>query len=317
MSFAFIQSKVQSIVPPKANEIYNDFNGLSAWKKLAITAGTAALGLAARKIYDYLWRKVNNYPPGPSGLPFFGNLFEIIDTAYYQHLFNAYGSVCMVQLGYRAHAVVINDVNLAKKAMALPKFSYHDEEDIHGKRIPQTKSEEERDPGLTYKERRQLLQKGFISMLNSNYLSTIGCKHWEKQMYPVLDKLNNESILLLDYIQYATFSMIFISIFGEYVELPSMDSAEFNDHKDIWDEIVDDFFTRSLFQLGLKPFYKMGQPESADKLWPMMWKWVEKFDENKDKAQYNKYKYQEPPLIFELRDKYDTKTTMTELATIC
>ncbi len=280
--------------------------------------GTAAVGLSARKIYDYIWRKINNYPPGPTGLPFFGNLFDIVDTKYYQHLFNAYGSVCMVQLGYRAQCIVINDINLAKKAMALPKFSFHSEEDHHGKRIPQTKGEKARDTGMNYKERRQMLQKGFISMLNSNYLSTIGCKHWEKQMYPVLDNLNNKSILLLDYIQYATFAMIFTSIFGEYVALPTMDSDEFNKHKSIWDDIVDDFFKRKLFELGLKPFYKMKQPESADKLWPLIWKWVERFDENKEKLEFadNEYQYDEKPLIFELREKYDKKVAMQELATI-
>ena len=89
-----------------------------------------------------------------------------------------------------------------------------------------------------------------------------------------------KSISLLDYIQCATFSMIFTAIFGEYVPLPKMDGDKFNNHKNIWDEIVNNALQREIYEHALKPFYKRKQSAKADKSWAMIWKWVKKFDEN-------------------------------------
>merc|ERR1711933_18566 len=105
------------------------------------------------------------------------------------------------------------------------------------------------------------------------------------------------------------------SVFGEYVPLPLMNSKEFVDHSTIWDEMVQDFVPRKLYELGLKPFYTMKLPESSNKLWPLVWQWIEKYDANKDKEEY-KSKHEQEPLIAEYTQNYSKNVTMQEVLTI-
>ena len=134
--------------------------------------------LGFRKIYAFLYRKINNYPPGIYGLPFIGSISALtkdIDKQYQIKQSQIYKTVSMTYIG-QVPAVRIHDYNIAKqvfvvdsntKPYLIDKFSgWDDQKDAPFSELW----------GYEWKFRRQLTHKALTLLVDSKYLDNNGAK---------------------------------------------------------------------------------------------------------------------------------------------
>ncbi|KAK9698658.1 hypothetical protein RND81_08G121500 [Saponaria officinalis] len=83
------------------------------------------LALAAIKLLQFSAKKHRTLPPGPAGLPVFGNLFSLGDKPHITlaKLATTYGSLMTLRLG-RVHTVVISSAEMAKEALQKNDISF-------------------------------------------------------------------------------------------------------------------------------------------------------------------------------------------------
>ena len=181
---------------------------------LSTTVGITSI-LCLRKFVDTVYRKWYNYPPGPVGLPFIGSLFKLSNYPYFVSLVNCYGSVFMINAGF-SKFVFINDVETVQTAFGRKECSKRK------MNITSTKEELTNMNGSQMILRRQLLLKSFVSNLNTQYFDQAGSKLLQQDLFKILNQCsdNNTTVDILDFTRYSVFSLIFASVFGEYLTAP-------------------------------------------------------------------------------------------------
>ena len=86
------------------------WNEWSNWSKVTLFGMGIISLIFGRTMYNKLYRKINNYPPGPDGYPFIGSLLSMRkEKHFYKYLTNAYGAVTLIYLGMKKKIILIND----------------------------------------------------------------------------------------------------------------------------------------------------------------------------------------------------------------
>ena len=181
---------------------------------------TIALGLiqVLWKIMDIIYRKWYNYPPGPVGLPIFGTYFWCSKYKYMARLSNQCGPILMTYVGVRK-LLLINDLRLCQKLFFSNQGSKRGNDYCV---MGEPKRSLTESHGQNFILRRKLLHQSFVTIMDSNYLNNVGINILHKNLFNVFDEAmeNKQSIQLRFHVKYAVFSLIFTTIFGEYIDLP-------------------------------------------------------------------------------------------------
>ena len=173
------------------NLIPNWENLITNWKKnkvnprSAIAFGAIGLiaiggGLLVRKLLDKLIRKYYNYPPGTNGYPLIGSLFKLSDPIFHDYLRNSFGVVSMINIGFNK-CIIINDLKLTKKLFNDDAFTNHNMHLFDKPTFMEINGE-------MMLFRRKLIQNTFLSLINSNYLNTIGLNLIQNNLIPQIEK---------------------------------------------------------------------------------------------------------------------------------
>ncbi|XP_041052611.1 cytochrome P450 2D26-like [Carcharodon carcharias] len=80
--------------------------------------------------FDFMktWKKCQNYPPGPRGLPFIGNILQVdLSNPHlsFAKLWKKYGNVVSVQLGW-TNTVILNGYETLKEALVMKSEDFAD-----------------------------------------------------------------------------------------------------------------------------------------------------------------------------------------------
>jgi len=283
--------------------------------------GSILLGLTGiltiRKVYDIVWRKYYNYPSGPVGLPFIGSLLRIFKYKYVSSYTNSYGPVFMVYVGLTP-MIFINDLQIATKYLNKREFS--------NKNIRMTQGYNdflEMEYNKHYVFRRQLLHKSFITVLNSDYLNQIGINILQRDLFSKLDqrviskKAYTQKTMAND-LQYAVFSLFFMTVFGKYNKPTKADYDEFMPGMRVFFKSFMEFIlakilfgTNKFSQYILAKTVSVRQDYYGQKLLDLCAKWLNDFE--KHYVNDNVDTESEPPVVEWYRQYKLGKITRKEM----
>ena len=178
-------------------------------------------------VYNFLFRKINNYPPGNYGLPIFGNLLILYKIQKPKYLINDakyYKTLSMKYFG-RLPEVTIHDLKIAKEIFVKDKVfkntlthkyvtvDYKGMEsfnDINGK---------------DWKLRRQLTHNSLNFLIDSKYLDKRIHSLVSNTLYPILDEYSNtkKEYYFREDLKYTMFQFLFVAYFGDNIDIPKRD----------------------------------------------------------------------------------------------
>ena len=212
-------------------------------KGAACTAAIAFGGMIVRKLVDKLDRRMKNYPPGTNGLPVLGSLLSLQDPIFLDYLRNSFGAVSMINIGSN-RCIMINDLKLCKKLYNQEEFINHNFNLFNKTTFMEINGKE-----MLF--RRKLIQSTFLTLINNNYLNTIGLKLIQQNLFPLFDiaidaqdhnrkkdeekgnvrnNYNNnlKNLKIQKDIEYGIFCITFSAIFGDkYINVPKRESKKF------------------------------------------------------------------------------------------
>mmetsp|Transcript_41837 Transcript_41837/g.68872 ORF Transcript_41837/g.68872 Transcript_41837/m.68872 type:complete len:521 (-) Transcript_41837:89-1651(-) len=212
------------------------FQQLPTYQKIITTVAALTGSLLARYAYCKLHRKLNNYPPGPVGLPLIGYPFKPADKKWHPQTLG-YGDqkeqVVMFYFMRRPIVVIANPDTYTNTF----------------------RSEVNRNPGMTlddyptpfamehdpakWQKRRQLNSGSFTTLMKSDYLDTIISSLLQKQTFPDLDQqcsINKPYFCRTD-IRWLGFCFLYGVFFGVEGGIPGKDDADFHRFLALDDEV--------------------------------------------------------------------------------
>ena len=205
-------------------------------------------------LYNFLLRKINNYPPGRYGLPIFGNLFilytslkskySIADAKYYK-------TVSMTYFG-KMPQVIIHDINIAKQMFVQ---NTETRKALLHKYSPFAYDSLETSNGYEWKYRRQLTHKSLSMLLDSKYIDTRIHTLISNNLYPILDEYcnTNKKYYFRKDLKYAMYQFSFVASFGNNVDIPKRDGNEYKSYAQLTDLFWGVFTMRILLGLFIGP----------------------------------------------------------------
>lgn len=276
-----------------------EFNASTTFVTRLAFFGSLIFGtLLVRRLTDQLIRKLYKYPPGHNGIPLLGSLVSLSDVNYFDYLRRNYGSVVMIQCGFK-WMVVINDLKLCKNLfLKNDEFNYHRFQfgtDKDAQNISMINGE-------ALKYRRQLFRTSFTAVLNNNTLNEYTQIVWDNVLNDELSGLSSgvhinttQSDRVMNALKYSVFSIIFYTIFGgginrEYVKLPNMDSKDYKIFVENIDRYMEDVQTGMLLTLTgtsilALNIVKNKINKASDDIYSSIQEWYESFASNFDIAQ--------------------------------
>eukprot|EP01084_Bolivina_argentea_P151054 263707_1 len=227
----------QSYLSKASTTVHNIWKYQWNWYKIAGVIASLGAALTMRKVLDVVWRKWHNYPPGPVGLPLFGSYLWSRNYYYVTSLMNTYGSVTMINYGVK-RLIFIDDMKMTKTFFNMKEGAKR------GHQLQTTHKSISEADGKKLVFRRQMMHQSFVTVLDSNYLNQVGIKILQKNLFKSLDEAveKNKSIHMFVHVKYAVFSLLFATIFGDFLEIPAKDSKDY--------KIFDDGLSKTMNNVG-------------------------------------------------------------------
>ena len=186
--------------------------------------------LILNKLYNILYQKWNNYPPGKYGLPFIGNLsvlykagkskYTIADAKYYK-------TVSMTFFG-GLPLITIYNLDIAKQMFV---------KDTETRKVLSTKFQPLEDTGYQafgeingyeWKYRRQITHKSLTILIDSKYIDSRMHQLISNTLYPILDEYSHtkKEYYFRKDLKYTMYQFLFVAFFGNGVDVPQKDEFE-------------------------------------------------------------------------------------------
>ena len=186
------------------------------YKVVRIVTYTTGI-LTLRKILDIVRRKWYNLPPGPAGLPFFGDLFSLYNPMHGIESAKKYGPIHLTHVGF-TQICIISDHSLLKKYYSSKEFL---ERDVGPVGFEKTLAEIPlRD---NWHDRRKIMKKNVVSQLNSKILVSLIKTTMKKYIFTEIDKCIKKNIKwdVRKECNFITFATIYGSSFGDPCPTPN------------------------------------------------------------------------------------------------
>ena len=207
------------------------FNQLPKYKKLITCVAALTGSFASRYIYCKIHRKINNYPPGPLGVPIFGMATPKLPNLlsdYWDNLIKPYqednqGIVMFYIFGQPT--VLINKMDTFQSIFKKEVYRYPSAKLKTG--VRPFAGEDGHDG--RWKHGRQLNQLSFTSLIKSSYLDQKFDTIMENEIFPHIDKCcNGDYYYCRSDIKWLGFAFLYGVLYGsELDQIPNRNNAEY------------------------------------------------------------------------------------------
>ena len=240
--------------------------------------------LTLRKIVDIVRRKWYNLPPGPVGVPFFGDLFSLFNPINTIESVKKYGPIYLTHVGF-TQICMINDHSLLKKYYSSKEFL---ERDVGAVGFEKTLVEIPlRD---NWHDRRKMMKRNVVSQLNSKILASLIKKTMKKYVFTKIDECikNNVKWDVREECNFITFTTIYGSSFGDPCPAPSDELfIKFNNINNQLFESMPKYMLYTLLFPKIDFLTKFGSKLSGyqwcmHQAFDIIKQWCEKYDLNND-----------------------------------
>ena len=235
-------------------------------------SGTVIVWYIIRNIYCYVLQEIYKLPPGPFGIPIFGNLLQATDMpSYFSYLASNYGSVSMIYFGSTKYVILhsidtINELFKDKRVISRDKYANLKHLNVNEYHLVMANDE-------LWKKKRSRFQRIMLKKLNSSFLNTVINYSLNNHVIKSInDTMNNDELWYpLSDITYIHFNIIFNAVFGAYLPYTSHE-------KDIIIKYINRIFSQSAAEILLKNLrfkYFDPIPDSFVDGYPLMEKEIE------------------------------------------
>ena len=225
---------------------FKDINPVLKW--ISIIFGL----WCSNNIYNFLYRKLNGYPPGYYGIPIFGNLSILYHNAYnltgfYAKMANKYKKISMLYMGTTPQ-VFINDLKLGKELYIHKHkhlFTYAFTA-LNGNNIAFSFLN-----GYEWKYRRELTHRSLTMLVDSKYINKRMDLLIKNKLYPIIDEYchNNNIYYFRNDLKYAMFGFLMVAYFGKYIDIPHRNHDKYKEFRTNITDFNGIIVTRTVIQL--------------------------------------------------------------------
>ena len=187
--------------------------------KLLVTTTTL---IVFRKIKDVIYRKRNNLPPGPVGLPLLGSLLSFAKNSrsFAYNLREKYGLISMIYFGLN-RVILISDYKLLNQYFSDKLYINRRSIDSKADKYNNASSFAS-NSGEKWKHRRQILNSSLMLQLNSKTLDLKIKNYLINIIFPIIDEYarNKKEWKISHECNFVTFATIYSSVFNGQVPSP-------------------------------------------------------------------------------------------------